>query len=358
MKRNINKKNVCVIGHFGFGENLLNGQTVKTKIVTKELKNQLGKDEVLTIDTHGGNKKLLKLSLKLLHTMKKVKNIIIMPAHNGIRFFAPLLAFFNNFFHIKLHYVVIGGWLPEFLESRKELQNSLKKFNGIYVETNTMKNNLEKLGFKNVYILPNCKELNILKEDELIYATSKPFKLCTFSRVMKEKGIEDAVNAVEEINKQYGETIFTLDIYGQVDSSQIEWFENLKKKFSSNIKYKGIVPFDQSTNVLKEYYALLFPTNFYTEGIPGTIIDAYASGVPVIASKWESYDDLIDNKVGYGYSFGNYNELVAILYKIVKNPKEIEKMKKNCILEAKKYLPQVALLKLINGLKKNEENGL
>lgn len=345
-------KKVCVIGHFAYGKNYLDGQTVKTKIVTKELKQQLGKDEVMTIDTHGGSKKILKLLFQLPYVMKKVENIIIMPAHNGIKFFAPLLAFFNNFFHIKLHYVVIGGWLPEFLESRKELQNSLKKFNGIYVETNTMKNNLEKLGFKNVYILPNCKELNILKEDELIYATSKPFKLCTFSRVMKEKGIEDAVNAVEEINKQYGETIFTLDIYGQVDPSQVEWFENLKKKFSNDIKYKGLVPFDQSTNVLKEYYALLFPTYYEGEGFAGTLIDAMAAGVPVIASNWRYNKEIvINNKTGL--LIENSETLFEKLDYIMKNIGLINDMKKCCIKEAKKYLPQVALLQLIKKVERN-----
>ena len=167
--------------------------------------------------------------------------------------------------------------VTEFLENKKRLQRNLKKFDGIYVETNTMKVNMEKLGFSNIYILPNCKELKILKENELVYAASKPFKLCTFSRVMKEKGIEDAVNAVEEINKKYGETVFTLDIYGQIDSMQTEWFESLQSRFSKDISYKGLVPFDKSTGVLKNYYALLFPTRFYTEGIPGTIIDAYAS---------------------------------------------------------------------------------
>ena len=167
MKRNINKKTVCIIGHFGFAKNLLNGQTVKTKIITKELEKQLGKEEVLKIDTHGGKKKMLQLIFQLPVTMKNVKNIIMMPAHNGIRFFAPLLVFFNSFFHIKLHYVVIGGWLPEFLENKKRLQKNLKKFDGIYVETNTMKVNMEKLGFSNIYILPNCKELKILKENEL-----------------------------------------------------------------------------------------------------------------------------------------------------------------------------------------------
>lgn len=86
MKRIFNKKRVCIIGHYGFDENLLNGQTVKTKIITKELENQLGKDEVLKIDTHGGKKKMLRLILQLPVTMKNVKNIIMMPAHNGIRF--------------------------------------------------------------------------------------------------------------------------------------------------------------------------------------------------------------------------------------------------------------------------------
>ena len=248
-----------------------------------------------------------------------------------------------------MHYVVIGGWLPEFLENKKRLQRNLKKFDGIYVETNTMKVNMEKLGFSNIYILPNCKELKILKENELVYAASKPFKLCTFSRVMKEKGIEDAVNAVEEINKKYGETVFTLDIYGQIDSMQTEWFESLQSRFSKDISYKGLVPFDKSTGVLKNYYALLFPTRFYTEGIPGTIIDAYASGVPVISAKWESFNDLVNEKiVGYGYTFGNYNELIKCLYIISKNVNEFNLMKKNCLVHAGKYSARYIMNKFID----------
>ena len=38
-----------VLGHFGEGKNLLNGQTIKTKIVTEELENQLGAENVLKI---------------------------------------------------------------------------------------------------------------------------------------------------------------------------------------------------------------------------------------------------------------------------------------------------------------------
>ena len=45
---------VSVLGHFGEGENLLNGQTVKTKITTEALEAQLGHRQVHKIDTHGG----------------------------------------------------------------------------------------------------------------------------------------------------------------------------------------------------------------------------------------------------------------------------------------------------------------
>ena len=43
-------KLVGIIGHFGFGLNMLNGQTIKTKIVTKALEDRFGNDEVLKVD--------------------------------------------------------------------------------------------------------------------------------------------------------------------------------------------------------------------------------------------------------------------------------------------------------------------
>mgnify|MGYP002519543662 CR=1 FL=1 len=32
----------------------------------------------------------------------------------------------------------------------------------------------------------------------------------------------------------------------------------------------------------------------YTEGVPGTIIDAYAAGLPIISAKWLNYGDILD----------------------------------------------------------------
>ena len=330
-------KRVCIIGHFGHGENLLNGQTVKTKIVTKEIVKELGKKEVSCIDTHGGVKALISAFRHALIALKYHKNIIIMPAENGLRIFAPLLVLLNLLFHRKLHYVVIGGWLPEFLKKRKKLTKALMSFNGIYVETNTMRKALEAQGFNDVYVMPNFKDLNILKESELVYHHTEPYRLCTFSSVMKEKGIEDAVNAVKTVNEHFGRIVYTLDIYGQVDSAQTEWFNELKSTFPLYIKYGEFVPFDKSVEVLKNYFALLFPTYYEGEGFAGTLLDAMAAGVPVIASDWRYNPEIVNEKTGYVYPVHDNHAFVTTLISVGNNSDLLLSEKSDCLKEAEKY---------------------
>lgn len=343
---------VAVIGHFAFGKEFLDGQTIKTKIVTDELAKQFGNEEIIKFDTHGGKITALKAPFQVLKALKNSKNVVIFPAHNGLRVYAPLLAFFKKLFKKrKLHYVVIGGWLPKFLQNKKGLAGRLRKFDGIYVETNTLKNALEEQGFENVSVMPNCKNLKILKAEELVYPAGEPFKLCTFSRVMKEKGIEDAANAVKAVNEQFGRVVYTLDIYGQIDPFQTQWFEDLKQTFPEYIRYCGVVDYDKSVEVLKNYFALLFPTRFYTEGIPGTIIDTYAAGVPVIASKWESFADIIDDGTsGICFEFGDIADMRRCLIEAVNNPKTMSGMKLNCLRKCFDYLPEEAVNRLANNL--------
>ncbi len=329
-------KTIAICGHFGANQNLLNGQTIKTKTLRDGLK-KYSDYKIVEIDTYGWKRKPVSLFKNIDCAFKECDSVIMLPAHNGVKIFAPLFLYFKKKYRKKIFYDVIGGWLPEFLKDRPKLSKILKKFDGIWVETNVMKNTLENQGFYNVCVVPNFKDLEILSEDELIYPTDKPYKLCTFSRVMKEKGIEDAVNVVKFVNEKFGNTVYTLDIYGQVDSNQTEWFENLKQSFPDYIRYGGMVPFNKSTEVLKEYFALLFPTYYEGEGFAGTLIDAMAAGIPVIATDWRYNGEIITDDIGFAYPTKNQEEFKNILLKIADNPQIITDMKKNCVEKAKNY---------------------
>lgn len=333
-------KRICICGHFGFGVRLLNGQTIKTKIICKELQREYGKEDMYIIDTHGKINNVL-LFFRLIWGLIICRNIIILPAQGGMRVIPVWLCLWNFFWKRKLHYIVIGGWVAKFLDKRHITKWALRFFHNIYCETSTLQKELIKRNYNNTVILPNCKSLTIISEDSIDYSSNYPLRLVIFSRIMKQKGIADAVNVVEKINKVKGKDIYNIDIYGQIDNTESEWFTKLQNTFTTSVKYKGCVDFDKSVETLSKYFALIFPTRFFTEGIPGTIIDAYAAGLPVIAAQWESYKDVvIEEETGFSYKFNDINALEELLIKIAANPEMITKIKRNCILKANNYIPE------------------
>lgn len=337
-------KKICICGSFGFGRESLNGQTIKTEIITDYYRSVYGDEEVSMIDTQGV-KNILLLPLRLFFAFLNSKNVIILPAYNALRVVAPLCGFFQLFFGKKTHYFVIGGWLANYLKRHRIVASSIKRFAGIYAETSTLKNALTKMGYDNIIVIPNFKHLTI-NEDVFKQDSIPPLKLCTFSRICEMKGIGDAVDAVNSINNERGADDVSLDIYGRVDEDPgvQEWFDDLKKSFGSSIHFRGAIRYDKSVETLKDYHILLFPTRYYTEGIPGTIIDAYATGLPVIASCWESGKDIIvQGETGVLYTFDDNDALKKSIVELLDNPDRILSMRKECINAARNYLPDKAL---------------
>lgn len=337
-------KKICICGSFGFGKVSLNGQTIKTEIVTDYYRSVLGNEEVLTIDTQGLLNFLI-LPIRLFVVFFTCKNIVILPAQNSLRIVAPLCRIYQTITSKKTHYLVIGGWLPHYLQKHPFVRWGVKTFSGIYVETNTMKRALEKDGLKNVILLPNCKHLAI--ENNRMEISCPPLKLCTFSRINRKKGVEDAIMVVNEVNKEYGKVIVKLDIFGRVDEGEKEWFDSILSSLPDGVRYRGAIAYDKSVETLKEYHALLFPTLYYTEGVPGTIIDAYAAGLPVIASKWESCEDVVEHlKTGFIYAFSDKESMKNTLLSIINNPYLLFKMKETCRERAYDYLPENVMNRL------------
>ena len=356
MKRN---KTISIIGHFGGKEEFLDGQTVKTKILYDEL-NLKTKFKIIKVDTYYKNKKPLKLIYQTLIAIMKSNDIIILLSGNGMRMYFPILYFCSKFFGKRIYHDVIGGNLDFYIKKYPKYRKYLNEFRRNWVETEELKNKLEKSKIMNCEVIPNFKRLNIVPEEEIKIkdCNEKVYEFCTFSRVMREKGISEAIDVINKLNcEKYNGNIFRLDIYGPINFNYKDEFKTKLEGLNCNVKYCGKIPFDKSTEILRKYDALLFPTFWKGEGFPGTIVDAFSAGLPVIATDWNCNKEIIDNDInGIMYPDNKTKGLEDAIKKFIKKSNlEILKMKKECLKRAQLYTPDKYIDLIVNEIEKSFE---
>ena len=331
----------------------LDGQTIKTKILYSELKNATNW-KLCVANTQYKATNTIKLLFQTITMLFTCKDIFILVSQNGARFYFPLLYWSTKILKTRVYHDVIGGSPADYIRENYNNKKYLNSFIVNWVETKQMCVELREFGVMNAKPLPNFKRLNCIKEENAIMNFDFPLPLCTFSRVMKEKGIEDAINAINKINSMQKKNVYKLDIYGSVDCDYKDRFEKIMSQQNDAISYCGLIPYNKSVEVVKNYYALLFPTYWFGEGFPGTIIDAFSSGVPVIATDFSANSEIIsDMKTGIIYPNENIKTLEDALMWMIDNKEKILIMRKNCVIEAEKYQPDIHVKTIVNIVERN-----
>ena len=111
-----------------------------------------------------------------------------------------------------------------------------------------------------------------------------------------------------------------------------------------HVEYKGIIDFDKTVECLQQYFVLLFPTYYYGEGFTGNVVDAYNTGLPIIATDWLYNKDIIkDGRNGILVPPKNIEALSSALLKLYNDRHLHYQMAKNNIEDAKQYGPDEVL---------------
>lgn len=346
-------KKIGVIGHFGTGHTLLNGQTVRTLIMTEELNKHYGAENVYCVDTYNYRRRVLSVLWSSIKCMIKCDRIILLLSRNGCGVYYPMMHYCRRLFKFEVFNNNIGGGNVEQFKENKKWIKYCKSFAVNWFQGKKQTLEMQGLGLENSEELPNMKTINVSLNETDLYKKKQeePFRYCTFSRISKEKGIPDAIIAITEINNEANSTIATLDIYGQVDEDFKEEFQQIMDKAPDFITFKGSIPYDCTTEVLKNYYMLLFPTVFYGEGFPGTIVDAYTAGLPVIATDWHSNNEVVlEGCTGYLYDPEEKYQLKELIIKSMQNENLIFEMRKRSLNESLKYTPEKVMPIIFNKL--------
>lgn len=334
LKKDVPKR-IALIGAFGGDELTTTGRIIRTRILYDELAIRYGKENIIKISTEVNS--AVRLLIRCILGVIRSETIMLFVSESGMNLLFPMMGFFAKFTDKKVYNSIIGGYIPTVIGKYPRSARAMRSFEVNWVQMPSMVQMLADADVHNAEFLPNAKPYQITAEQD-IYSPEQHdlIQVCTFSRVIKDKGIEEAIEAVKHVNEK-GVAV-ELHIYGEIYIGYKDTFESIMKEVPHYIKYCGIVDYHNNLNVLKQYYLLLFPSIYKAEGFPGTLTDAFFSGTPVIATNWNYNRELIEEgKTGFLYEPQDLHRLEELLVYAIKNPELIQQMRLNCIHEAKKY---------------------
>lgn len=220
-----------------------------------------------------------------------VRNIINRIKPDLIHLFGTENAYFTStIFQFKNKYpilITIQGFAKFVLGTSNEVtkrklveQKTIKTFNNYGVRDEEMKDLIRtlnpKANFFHHEIAPYVPKVRTVIDSE------KEFDIIFFARVVKSKGIEDLINSLVDVKKDFNN--ISLAVVGPVTKNYLHYLIELRdnKGLTDNIHFfgsqKSIVDVHK---ILAKSRITVLPT--YADTIPGTIIESMYMGVPCIS---------------------------------------------------------------------------
>lgn len=281
------KKKFIYIGSF---PPPLGGVTVKNSLLYREIS---GRTNVVKIDMHKVRKGDAREAGRFIRYLFFDRSpLLIGLSKSSRRRLTNCLYLFQKRRMERSVLIVMGG---SFDAGKRSVKRN-RFYRSVLVETEAMVLNLSEAGIDNVSLFPNCRKFGPIKQRAINYA---PLRLVFFSIVQEMKGIFVAMDAVCALRKKGFD--IKLDIWGHLDSRDKDRFLSRfeKPEVASACSYKGVFSSDcdDVQTMLGEYDAMLLPSSWETEGVPGAVIEAKGASLPCIVSEKIANSGVVKNGV-------------------------------------------------------------
>lgn len=327
------KKKVIFIGGVG-DEGVFGGELTKNKFIIQRLTEE--GYSVKVIDTFGSHSNPFKIAHLPFVILSNLSTPVFFSSRfSNIKTLARLVRLTNK--RRRIAFFVTGGRLGREVDSGVFTAKDLSIFDHILVESQSMATMLRDNKVFTAERLPNFKDLSLASFD----SSKKNFLAdelrCVFmSRIEEAKGaaiILDTLDAIKNSNRN-----IKIDFYGDIR-------EDFKEKFflaleaHPNVRYCGRLDMFNGSGqkTLSQYHLFLFPTYFPGEGFPGVLLDAFMSGVPVLASDWLFNPEYISPEIGFLFKSKDQKDFQDKLFDIYDHRERLISYFKACEKEACKY---------------------
>lgn len=334
-------RRILVLGYFGYVTNQLDGQTVKTRDVCRLVAERCPSRRVSHFDTQRLHASRL-TALTMLWQVCRCGTLVYLPANDNLKYIFPLLFVLSRLLRFRIHYFVVGGWLSDFIRDMPLHVAMLRRIEGIHVETRRLREALRaNYAFPNVDIFPNFRFFDFTPPQRT--DSSATLRLVFMARIMQEKGIDWLMALARHIAAQ-GEDI-TLTFYGQIDPKDRDAFLAAVRRHPF-VTYRGALAPEDIYRTLSHYDALLLPTHFYTEGLPGSIVDAYIAGLPVVVTRWQNAEEFVEEgRTGFIIPFedGQQALIERVMY-LHTHRDRLAQMQAHALEKRKEFSPPMYLI--------------
>lgn len=340
-----NKKKVLVLGNYATYKKLVGGQIARTHNVYKLVEKNQANLIIKKFDIQKLYYKKLSV-FELIRLLHWCDILIYLPGVSNLKYLYPVIESIKSIKSFSITHVAIGGWLGEFLKSNKKFVKRIYKFSVVLVQTQSLKEKLiQEFNFTNVQYFPNFRITTYQPNFREVrkFNEESPMRIVFMARVTLEKGIDVLFDIAQYIqqNPNYNKSI-TIDFYGPIEAKDKEYFETNISLYDFTA-YKGIAASENVHEVLGEYDVLLLPTRHEGEGFPGTILDAYLSGIPVVVSEWKFLPEFVEqNSTGFICKLGDNRSFYDRIIELYENPHQLYEMKKNAHQKSYAYSEDIA----------------
>ena len=228
--------------------------------------------------------------------------------------------------------------------SKKLMFPILENADNVIALTMNMKKELsQKFNINNIRVISNGINLNHSKLDKVKSISNDEKIILSVARLRPEKGVEYLIKAIKIVLQKHAE--IKLIIVG--DGPEKEYLSRLvnEEGLKRNVHFTGDIPNEK----VYEYYAMatIFVLPSLSEGFGLVLLEAMATGTPIIATNVCGLSEIIENgKNGFLVNPKNPNELAKGIIYLLENPKLRKKISKNNKNNSKDYEISVSIDKL------------
>jgi len=245
--------------------------------------------------------------------------------------FTQVLYYLNRKAMKKSIIMVMGGTASHDMSVDPEYKKCAKGYKKIYVETQSMKLEMEGAGFENVDIYPNGR-FRPQKDIEL-KTGDKKLRCVFFSQIQPEKGVDLVLKAAEALPN------IGFTFYGKIiDGFKEDFLNNVERL--SNTSYRGVFKgtSEEVYAELSQYDVLLLPTRWEAEGVPGILVEGKIAGLAEIVTDHNYNAEIVENgQDGIVLKNNTVEELIEAILYVQENPDMLRKMKLRSRKSAEKY---------------------